>query len=392
MKIMRFLPFIFFSSMIYGQLKQPRISTDFAGGNIFIERITPDTIWLRPDLRDTNGEWFYWYFKVSGIKGKTLTFRFTRDNVFTSFGPAYSINHNNAWKWLGGESVIENSFTFAFQESDTIAFFCTAFPYTQINFHEFIGRLKSDSGVILDTLCRTRKHRFVEELWISPEKEVQNKVLITARHHACEMMASYVLEGLVETVLEDPGLIDLRASTQFRIIPFVDKDGVEEGDQGKNRIPRDHNRDYNKSSIYATTSALRDKIPEWSEGKLKIALDLHCPWISGDYNEWIYLVGSSNPENEREQIVFSKLIEKHSKGALRFYHSDFLPFGEAWNKSENYDQGMSFTGWAQSMEGNKLSTTLEFPYANVLGAQVSRDNAREFGKTIAYAIRDYLTN
>ena len=42
------------------------------------------------------------------------------------------------------------------------------------------------------------------------------------------------------------------------LVPFVDKDGVEEGDQGKNRAPRDHNRDYAGASMYPETGALRE--------------------------------------------------------------------------------------------------------------------------------------
>ena len=83
---------------------------------------------------------------------------------------------------------------------------------------------------------------------------------------------------------------------EFFVVPFVDKDGVEDGDQGKNRRPHDHNRDYGgradgDHSIYASTRALRERIPAWSGGKLRVALDLHCPWIRGEHNEVIYFVG-----------------------------------------------------------------------------------------------------
>ena len=69
----------------------------------------------------------------------------------------------------------------------------------------------------------------------------------------------------------------LREHVEFFIVPIVDIDGVEDGDQGKNRKPRDHNRDYAGESIYPQVKAIRERLPEWSDGKLRLALDLHCP-------------------------------------------------------------------------------------------------------------------
>ena len=65
-------------------------------------------------------------------------------------------------------------------------------------------------------------------------------------------------------------------------------------------------------------------------------------------------------------------------------------FGKAWNTNKNYHEGISFKRWATTIEGIALSTSMEFPYANVSGTPVSKDNARIFGKAIAYSMMDYL--
>jgi hypothetical protein len=123
---------------------------------------------------------------------------------------------------------------------------------------------------------------------------------------------------------------------------------------------------------------------------LKIALDLHCPWIRGDNNEWIYMVGSMDSLNQTRQMIFSRLIEQYAAGELRYSHDNFLPFGQAWNKAGNYRQGKSFGSWATELEGMSVAGTLEFPYANVLGTAVTKDNARIFGRAMAFAIQEYL--
>jgi murein tripeptide amidase MpaA len=52
----------------------------------------------------------------------------------------------------------------------------------------------------------------------------------------------------------------------FFIVPPVDKDGVEDGDQGKNRKPYDHNRDY-LQRIHREIQAITAQVPIRQEKK-----------------------------------------------------------------------------------------------------------------------------
>ncbi|MFV0268710.1 MAG: M14 family zinc carboxypeptidase [Draconibacterium sp.] len=237
--IVLFLPILFAN----GQ-NTVKITSDFPGGNIVVNKISGDSVWLKPDLSFTKGEWFYWYFKISGISEKNITFTFDQNNVFSKYGPAFSLNNDFTWKWYGENRIANNGFSFSFSEQDTIAFFSVAFPYTEKNLNEFLGNLKNRELLKTDTLCFSPKNRVIEKITIpATSEEPKHKVLITVRHHACEMMASYVLEGIIESLLNNKNLQSLREGTEFLIIPFMDKDGVENGEQGKNRVPRDHNRD-----------------------------------------------------------------------------------------------------------------------------------------------------
>lgn len=65
---------------------------------------------------------------------------------------------------------------------------------------------------------------------------------MTARHHACESTGNYVLEGVLEELIKS-----LPNNLSVMCVPFVDYDGVVNGDQGKNRFQHDHNRDYDKN-------------------------------------------------------------------------------------------------------------------------------------------------
>ena len=369
----------------------PVIDCDFPGGNIILDRIEGDNIHIRQDLRDTEGDWFYWYFRVRGAAERTLRFRFTGSNAIGVRGPAVSLNRGRTWSWLGADAVTGVSFKYTVPADTKEVRFSFGMPYVASDLKRFLRRYQEHPSLEVSSLCNTHKGREVEQLHIGNRQTPDHRVLITARHHCCEMMASYALEGLIARILADTETgAWFRDHVECRIVPFVDKDGVEDGDQGKNRKPRDHNRDYDGEGVHATTRALREQIPKWSGNLLKIALDLHCPWIRGRHNEVIYLVGSPSEETWQQQCRFSNILQTVQTGPLVFNTADNLPFGVDWNNEANFQAGKSFTGWAREFPGIALATSIEIPYANAGGQEVNARSARAFGRDLAETLRQYL--
>jgi hypothetical protein len=364
-----------------------KIYADFPSGNISIERLKNDTIWMHPDLRDTKGEWFYWCFSVDKASGKTLTFVFTKPNVFTKEGPAISFDRGSTWRWLSGGTFNNTTFSYAFKTNDEVRF-SMGMPYTQKQFDSFIKPFLESGYVTLDNLTTTKSGRGIERLIIKPKNgEVKHKVLITARHHACEMMANYEIEGIIREIFSDEWL---KKNVEFCIIPFIDKDGVENGDQGKDRIPHDHNRDYGDASLYESTIALKEWVPVWAEKKLVVALDLHCPWIKGEYHENILIVGSQDETIAEQEKLFCRILKSANSGELKVSEKMYMPYGVDWNSSKEYTVGLTFTKWVSSIEGIKLPISLEFPYANNEDQIITQENSRNFGIDLAEAIKKYL--
>jgi hypothetical protein len=360
-------------------LQGAQVDADFPGGNIVVDKTDGDQISLHQDLRDTAGDWFYWQFRVRGAKGRTLTFQFAKGNVIGVLGPAVSRDGGVTWTWLGAGSVKGTAFTAAIDADDVR--FCVSIPYQEADLRRFLARHDS---VQVETLCETKKGRKVERLRVGSGPA---RILLTARHHACETIASYVMEGILEEALADEGFLK---AVEIAAIPFMDKDGVEDGDQGKNRKPRDHNRDYDGESLYASTKALREFAPKWSDGRLKFALDLHCPTLRGANNETIYFVGSENPDNWKKVERFCGLLESTQTGPLKYSAKDNVPFGTAWNSAANYTKGVHFSRWAMDLPGAAATTTLEISYANANGKTVTADSARAFGRDLARALRKFL--
>src|SRR6185503_18221358 len=200
-----------------------KIDADYPGGNIVVDKIEGDTVTLHQDLRDTAGHWFYWNFRVRGAQGRTLKFQFTSGDVVGVQGPAVSLDAGETWSWPAKESSTARSFQYAFSADAKDARFCLSIPYFEKDLKKFLARHASNPNLKVETLCETKKGRKVERLRIG---HGDLRILLTARHHACEMIASYVLEGLLEEALADPWY---QEKVEIAALPFMDKDGVEDG-------------------------------------------------------------------------------------------------------------------------------------------------------------------
>jgi len=367
------------------------VDADFPGGNVHVDKIAGNEVYLHQDLRDTAGDWFYWYFRVRGAAGRELTIHFTKGNVLGVRGPAVSLDGGKSWAWLGTERVTGASFRCAVPADAAEVRFSFGIPYLQANLQEFLDRHAGHAALRVETLCRSGNGRNVELLRLGRlQGDPDHRVLLTARHHACEALASYVLEGILDSVLADhPDGAWLREHVEFMVVPFVDKDGVEDGDQGKNRKPHDHNRDYIQT-IYPSVREITQRVPTWSQGKLHVAIDLHCPWIRGPNNEVIYCVGGSDQANWQRVTRFAEVLQAVSSGPLPYRAADNLPFGKAWNTGTGSPKLQSFSSWAAALPDMQVATTIEVPYANASGQEVTADAARAFGRDVARAIKAYL--
>jgi hypothetical protein len=369
------------------------IDADFPGGNIVVDRIDGDVVELHQELRDTEGNWFYWYFRVRGAAGRRVTFRFTHSPALGARGAAVSGDDGWTWAWMNEGDLDGNTFSYNFPADADDVRFSFGMPYLEAHYRAFVDQFANHPHLRQETLCETRAERQTECIYfgcLGPAP--RERILLTARHHCCEMMANYVQEGIVESALIGTSRehVWLRENVQFMAIPFVDKDGAEAGDQGKNRRPHDHNRDYDGDSIYPAVRAIREQAPQWASNGLAVALDLHCPHMRGIKDESIYLVDSAYPSIQQEQARFSAHLEKVESPGLPYSAANNLPWGVGWNQASSFTAGRSFASWAAALPGIRLATTMEIAYANASGAEVTQASARAFGKTIATALARYL--
>ena len=364
------------------------IDADFPAGNIVVERIEGDQVTLRQDNRGDK-PWFYWCFRVRGAAGRTLTFYLTDRARPGPNGPAVSTDAGKTWSWLGSDSLRDRGFVYAFAPDAEDVRFCLAINYLQTDLKRFLDRHDDSPHLKVEHHATTRKGRKTERLRLGRlDGRPEHRVLLTCRHHACEMTASWVLEGIMEAVLADTE--DgrwFRRNAEVLVLPFMDKDGVEQGDHGKNRKPHDHNRDYQGESIYPAVAALKEFVPKWSDGKLKLCLDIHCP--GGPGNDYTHFVGSPGPETWRRQQQFSRILQKVQTGPLVHDPKNDIPWGKGWNRTPK-DQNTSCNRWAGGLPAIHLSVALEIPYVRVGKEPITPESAAALGADLARAVRRYL--
>ena len=378
------------------------LDANFPGGNLQVLRREGNTFIIAPDLRDTNGWWFHFHFRLRADPGETAIVTFTGTNPIGMRGPALSEDAGRTWRWLGADAVRRTtldgkpawSFTARVPAGQREARYAFAPAYLESHWREWVATQGANEALEVGELGRSRQGRAVEVVRVGNRAASRPRgvVLLTARHHACESMASYALEGLLQAVLADDAF-GRAWRERWRIIalPFADKDGVENGDQGKNRRPHDHNRDYNAAPLYPEVAAWM-KLGAELRDEVVFNLDLHCPYIRGTWNDRVYLVGSADPAAAERERAFVSALEAVRTGPIPLRAEDgYLRAGVAWNKPSNYAAGKSNAVWArETFPRAQLAASLEIAYAEALGVEMTPAAARALGRDLAAGIARHL--
>lgn len=389
------------------------VDADIPAGNIVVVGIDGDVVTLRQDQRDTTSFWFYWAFRVRGAAGRTLTFNFEGNAVGTR-GAAVSEDRGRSWRWsdferddprdpVTGDHASFKSFTWKFAPDADEVWFSQTIPFSQDDWSAFLAEHEADRGKAFETgtLCLSRKGREVETGRFGRlDGKARFRMLVTSRHHCGETPGTFVMTGLLSAVFGDDDLGRwMRENIEIRAVPFVDKDGAVDGDQGKRRAPHDHCRDYVVSPIYPEVRAICAMMEKWEAecGAPTVVMDLHAPWLRGSWleednsNEYLYAVGIKAVEAAQRR--FCETLERVQQSGVGFLASDYYAEGRGWNTGSNFADGMALSRWAAAKwPAAPLVITFETPFANARRMTLSPPAFRLYGRDIALALCEFLEN
>lgn len=340
------------------------ISADHAGGNVIELENDGSTIRLKPDLRGGR-DWFYWNFDAAAAEPGEVEFVFEGKLRIGVRGPAVSLDDGKNWKWLGTESVRfstpddpTESFRFEFTKNTQKARFAVAIPYLAEDLDAFVAKHRENPNLTTSQLTKTRGGKPVELLQVGEPGDGREAVIVTARHHACESMASYVLEGFLAEAMSDSRFgAAFREGFVLYAVPMMDKDGVQAGDQGKWRFPHDHNRDYGTKSIYPEVQAVMKLAKEVN---VRHGIDFHCPSLRGEVHEVFYFIGVGLPHIRARTDELRGWIGEEQPQTVRSRPHNFLREPPEQVPAEL--ERTKFSAWFAYLDGVKFAATFEIPY------------------------------
>ena len=363
-----------------------RVVGGYPGANATDVTMEDDrTVTLAPDPRDAGHEWFfYWNVTVESDAERTVDVSFDRE-VVGPWGPAVS-RDRRTWSWLGSDAADDHrGFRYEFGAGERTAF-AFSVPYVRADFERWWTSVEQHERVHRQTLTTTANGRPVPLVQIG-DLTADTHVLGACRHHACESPASYALEGWLGALAADPP-----SEWCAHVVPLVDLDGVYRGDQGKSRLPHDHNRDYGRSNgalddiepLYPTTAAIKRYVRN-IDGEVALALDFHSPYKWGDPHDRVFFACSPEDATAADRRFARFLDEACDRTDDAMAFAADAGFAEPGGRSA----GTTFTAFLDRA-GATSSRTLEVPYFGTEGNRATPDRWRGLGRATDRATRQFV--
>lgn len=285
------------------------------------------------------------------------------------FGPAVSYDLEN-WHWL--DSIDGDSFTYKFGEKENKVYFAHNMLYHPKRFFDFANK----HNLKIEELCKGYKGSSIPCVKFG---EGNTSIILAARNHACESTGNYVLEGVLEELITNP-----IPDAKVFCVPFVDFEGIIRGDQGKNRVPHDHNRDYSyeEESIYPECNAIKEyaKVSGCNYG-----FDFHSPGHKGGVNDTVFIVQNCIEKLDKLNKFGEIFEESITDNSFKYEHKNDYPPNTGWNKG-----GAQFSNYMSNRAENEVAFTLETAYFGTPDNKISIDKLLELGHCFAKALGKYI--
>ena len=365
---------------------------DFPGGNVrvFGYDAGSGVATIDSDYRDSSDQ-FWTYFRVRGAAGRRMVFKFHPDPKSPRHrmrvsrpGMAYSTDEGKTWGWTApdGRHADPFSFSFEFPQDAASVRFATSIPYVRGDLDAFCA---AHPGVRRSTLTRSRKGRDVPLLSVGSGDTAKWSFVFTARHHACEVTASWVMEGMAEASVADTEEGRwLRDNALCLFVPFMDADGCEDGDPGKNRAPHDHNRDY-RARLYPEVRALQDLVREETSRRPIVFFDMHAPQVRGSdakpRHDNAFSMGPPPAMEKYWNDYRRRLVEATRSNSLKYLGKWDEPWMTEYNVPAKKPGEQKSREWVLEQTNVLWVAGFEFGYG-LCGGVVSREGLRELGRAM----------
>lgn len=337
-----------------------RISSNFDGGNIQVIRAENETdiqLSIQKDNQSDFFQWFYFKLDTTPLMAHKLTITDLQNSAYSDGWQNYqAVASYDREEWFrvdthfdGENLIIEHT---PEQEHIYFAYFA---PFSYERHLDLLAWAQGSSACKQVFLGNTLDERDMSMLQIGQPAKGKKSIWITARQHPGETMAEWLVEGLLERLLdEDDGLARLLLNKAvFYVVPNMNPDGAARGHLRTNAKGINLNRQWAQPSMEDSPEVYLVK-HKMQETGVDLFLDIH-----GDealpYN---FVAGCEGNPNYNGRLA---QLEGDFKTALLVATPEFQDtYG--YDKDEPGQANMTVATNAVGHQFDCLAYTLEMPF------------------------------
>lgn len=305
------------------------ISTDFEGGNLGGTQQLSATHWEcalagESDADNRNRQASWYYFRIDGAQGKSLTIELTdlvgeynyqpgSHPVTAETRPVIS-NDQTHWQHLSDQQTewneTDKTLRLTFTPQRDTVWVAHLPPYTTEPLQQLLTTYQGYPSVVLRTIGYSPQQRPLQLMTVTNSEvplDRKKVVWLMARQHSWEAGTSYAMDAAIRYLLDSAQGQALLDSIVFQIIPMGDPDGVARGGVRFNAFGHDLNRNWDHvvAEEMPEIAAQKRAITTWlADGHpIDLFLTLHNT-ESADY-----LQGPDAPVGQR---LWQRMVESSS--------------------------------------------------------------------------------
>ena len=336
------------------------ISANFDAGNIEVINAEDQTniqLAIRPDV---GGEFFQWFnFRLSGEVGEQYVLNITnagKASYLAGWEDYQAVASYDREYWFRlPTSYKEGKLTITAElacESIQIAYFA---PYSYERHQDLLAAVQVHPLACLEHLGETLDKRDLTLVKVGNGDSKKRSIWITARQHPGETMAEWLVEGLLNSLLDEDNATAklLLEKANFYIVPNMNPDGSVRGHLRTNAVGTNLNREWTNPSLEKSPEVFH-VINKMEETGVDLFYDVH----GDEALPYAFLAGSQGTPSYNDRLAH--LRDKFSE-VLKLASADFQSeFGYDIDAPGTANMTIA-THWVAE-RFDCLANTLEMPF------------------------------
>lgn len=336
------------------------ISANFDAGNIEVINAEDQTniqLAIRPDV---GGEFFQWFnFRLSGEVGEQYVLNIMnagKASYLAGWEDYQAVASYDREYWFRlPTSYKDGKLTITAElacESIQIAYFA---PYSYERHQDLLAAVQVHPLACLEHLGETLDKRDLTLVKVGDGDSKKRSIWITARQHPGETMAEWLVEGLLNSLLDEGNATAklLLEKANFYIVPNMNPDGSVRGHLRTNAVGTNLNREWANPSLEKSPEVFH-VINKMEETGVDLFYDVH----GDEALPYVFLAGSQGTPSYNDRLAH--LRDKFSE-VLKLASADFQSeFGYDIDAPGTANMTIA-THWVAE-RFDCLANTLEMPF------------------------------